>query len=193
MSFPPFLLALCLFFLSYSSSAFSKNAIHFSYLKEVFQNEQLALNAVVDFELPKQVVAAIQHDIPILFKTEIVLFEKRDFLGFQVEEVQKKLEYHTELYAYGVNRYYVLYNHRNHKRQTFPTLENALQTLGTLQALPVVRQVVLNPERRYFFKIRISLDRWKLPPPLFIEALLETYWQLDSGWQEITIQPPKSG
>ncbi|HIE39851.1 MAG TPA: DUF4390 domain-containing protein [Thiomicrorhabdus sp.] len=189
---PPPLLVLCLLLLSYSNWAFSKNAIHFSYLKEVFQNEQLALNAVVDFKLPEQVVAAIQHDISILFKTEIVLFEKRNFLGFQREQTQKKIEYYTELYGYGVNRYYVLYNHRNHKRQTFQTLENALQTLGTLQALPVVNQSVLDPEKRYFFKIRISLDKWKLPPPLFIEALLETYWHLDSDWQEIMIQLPKS-
>lgn len=189
-------LPLCILFLlffSYPSFVFSKPAIHFSYLKEVFQNQQLALNAAVDFTLPEQVISAIEHDIPILFKTEIVLFEKSDFLGFSMEQTQKKIEYYTELYAYGVNRYYVLYNHRNHKRQTFQTLESALQTLGTLQALPVIDQSALFPEKHYFFKIRISLDKWKLPPPLFIEALLETYWQLDSGWQEVNIQFLKRG
>ncbi len=180
------------FVLSFSHNAFSQNPIQFSYVKEVFQNQKLALNAVVEFSLPEPVISAIEHDIPILFKTEIVLFEKRHVWGIPVTDTHKKIEYYTELYAYGVNRYYVLYNHRNHKRQTFQTLKAALQTLGTLLALPVAQQAELHPDRHYFFKIRIFLDRWKLPPPLFIDALLKPYWHLDSGWHEIPIQRPKS-
>ncbi|MCF6345849.1 MAG: DUF4390 domain-containing protein [Thiomicrorhabdus sp.] len=187
---PPISCVLFLFFFSYSSFAFSKSPIHFSSVKEVFQNQQLALNATVDFTLSEAVLSAIEHDIPILFKTEIVLFEKSDLFGFPIEKTQKKIEYYTELYAYGVNRYYVLYNHRNHKRQTFQTLESALQTLGTLQTLPIVNQSVLSSGKHYFLKIRISLDRWKLPPPLFINALLNPFWQLNSGWQEMKIQRP---
>jgi len=150
------------------------------------------LNAVVEFDLPEQVVSAVHHDISILFKTEIILFEETSLLGMTFEHVQKSIEYHTELYAYGVNRYYVLYNHRNHKRQTFQTLENALQTLGTLQALPIIRLAALKPEHSYFLKIRISLDKRRLPPPLLIDALLESYWKLDSGWQTFKIHTPKS-
>jgi len=57
----------------------------------VFQNQQLALNATVDFTLSEAVLSAIEHDIPILFKTEIVLFEKSDLFGFPIEKTQKKL------------------------------------------------------------------------------------------------------
>ncbi len=194
MKFPPLVLSVLFWLLfSYSNVAFSKSPIHFSSVKEVFQNQQLALTATVDFTLSEEVLSAIYHDIPILFKTEIILFEKSKFLGFPIETTQKKIEYYTELYAYGVNRYYVLYNHRNHKRQTFQTLEDALQTLGTLQALPVVNQSVLLSGKHYFLKVRISLDRWKLPPPLFMNALLNPLWQLDSGWQEVKIQRLNKG
>jgi len=175
-----------------SSSVWAKNAIYFSELKEHIQDQKLMLSAEIDFKLPEQVVSAIHHDIPILFKTEMVLLEEKSFLGIPFKRVRKSIEYRTELYAYGVSRYYVLYNHRNHKRQTFQTLEDALQTLGTLQALPVMSLTELHPEQVYLFKIRISLDKWRLPPPLLIDALFEPYWQLDSGWQTLKLRTPKS-
>ncbi|VAW48026.1 hypothetical protein MNBD_GAMMA04-597 [hydrothermal vent metagenome] len=186
-------LALLIFILcAQTSFVWAKDAIHFSDLKEIIQDQKLALNAKIDFKLPEQVVSAIHHDISILFKTEIILLEEKPLLGMTFERVQKSIEYHTELYAYGVNRYYVLYNHRNHKRQTFQTLEEALQTLGTLQTLPVINLAELHPEQTYFLKIRVSLDKWRLPPPLLIDALLEPYWQLDSGWQVFKIRTQKS-
>ncbi len=181
-----------LFFCAQTSLVWAKGAIHFSELKEVIQDQKLVLNAEIDFTLPEEVVSAIHHDISILFKTEIILLEEKPLLGMTFERVRKSIEYHTELYAYGVNRYYVLYNHRNHKRQTFQTLKEALQTLGTLQALPLINLVELHPEQTYFLKIRVSLNKWRLPPPLLIDSLLEPYWQLDSGWQSFKIRTPKS-
>ncbi|GEM_PF-2379691 len=187
-----FFWVLSIWFCLQSTSVVAKQGIYFTTLSERIQDQTLMLNAKVDFKLPEQVVSAIHHDIPILFKTEMVLLEEKSLLGIPFNRVRKSIEYRTELYAYGVNRYYVLYNHRNHKRQTFQTLEEALQTLGTLQALPVMSLVALHPEQTYLFKIRISLDKWRLPPPLLIDALLEPYWQLDSGWQSFQIHTPKS-
>jgi hypothetical protein len=175
-----------------TSSIWAKNAIYFSDLKELIQDQKLVLSAEINFELPEQVVSAIHHDIPILFKTEMILLEEKSFFGISFKRVRKSIEYHTELYAYGVSRYYILYNHRNHKRQTFQTLEEALQTLGTLQALSVMSLTELHPEQTYLFKIRISLDKWRLPPPLLIDALFEPYWQLDSDWQTLKLRTPKS-
>ncbi len=177
---------------SYSSLSLASQAIQFSSVKETFQNQQLALNAVADFKLSKAIMSAIHHEIHIFFKTEILLLEEGRVLGTQVDRVRQSIEYHTELYASGVNRRYVLHNHRNHKLQTFQTLEAALQTLGTLQALPIIDLSELHSGKTYRFKVRLFLDKWKLPAPLLIDALFEPYWQLDSGWVEREIKMPKN-
>lgn len=188
---PPYLSLLVSFLLSLPNVALAQNPIHFVYLKGVVQEKQLVLNAVVEFELPPPVILAIDHDIHIQFKTEIVLLEEQDMLGMTFKRERQSIAYHTELYAYGVNRYYVLYNHRNYKRRTFQTLEAALQTLGTLQAMPIVDLSELDAEKTYFLKIRLQLDKWRLPAPLLIDGLLEEYWRLNSGWQEVKVHIPK--
>jgi len=170
----------------------ANSAIHFAYLKEVIQEPQLSLNSAVEFHLPQPIISALHHEIHLHFKTEILLREKQEVLGVDIERTRQSIAYHTELYAYGVNRHYVLHNHRNQKIQTFQTLEAALQTLGTMQALPIIKLSELHPEQQYVLHIRLSLDKWKLPAPLLLDALFEDYWQLDSGWFEIEIQTPKS-
>lgn len=169
------------------SLAFANPAIQFGYVKENIQDQQLRLNAVVEFDLPEPIILALHSEIPLQFKTEILLLEAQEIFGFSFNRVRQSIEYHTELYAHGVNRHYVLHNHRNQKKQTFQTLEAALQTLGTLQALPIISLINLSEQQSepsYTFKIRLSLDKWKLPAPLLIDAIFEPYWHLDSGWVE---------
>lgn len=160
---------------------------------EHFQKDgQLFIDSHILFALPEKVITAIDHEIPISFKTEILLNEQQTFLSIDFDRNRQAIIYHTRLYAYGVNRLYLLHNSRNDKRQAFPTISSALQTLGTLQAFPIIELAELHPEQSYNLKMRISLDRWALPSPLLIDSLVDDEWQITSDWFEIKIQTPKS-
>ncbi len=156
------------------------------------ENKQLMIDSESSFDLPDNIIEAIYHEVPLSFKITIELTERSSVLGFKYQRMRKKIEFHTQLYASGVNRLYSLYNSRNHKSQTFKTLEEALQTLATLRAFPVLSLAELHPEQRYTLRMRIQLDKWKLPTPLLIEAIFTDNWLLDSQWYEEQLQTPLS-
>lgn len=156
------------------------------------QNKQLLINSESRFNLPNTVIEAINHEIPLTFTTKIEMTEKSSVLGFSYQRSRSYIQYNTEVYAYGVNRKYALYNFRNKKTRTFKTLEEALTTLATLQAFPIASLSELHPKQDYTLRMRISLDHWKLPAPLILQALFTPHWQLDSQWFETSLQTPLS-
>ncbi|MBF6057527.1 MULTISPECIES: DUF4390 domain-containing protein [Thiomicrorhabdus] len=158
-----------------------------------YQNQrELLIDSESKFHLPEKVTAAIHHEIPLLFTTTIVLTESASFLGIKYQRTRRTIEYQTQLYAYGVNHHYVLYNTRNQNVQSFPTLDAALETLGTLQSFPIATLSELHPQQRYTIKMRIKLDYWKLPAPLIIDAMMDSDWRINSGWFETFLKTPQS-
>jgi len=156
------------------------------------QDKQLLIDSESLFNLPSNVIDAIHHEITLSFKTQIELTESSQLLGVAYQRKRNYLEYDTQLYAYGVNRLYALYNTRNKKAQSFKTLDEALQTLATLQAFPIASLSELHPEQRYTLRMRISLNHWQLPAPLLLQAIFTPDWALDSQWYETTLQTPLS-
>jgi len=183
---------LVLSLLSFANHSHAENEIVILNVTEHQQDKQLLINSQTEFNLPEEVIEAIHHEVPIRFKTQIELTEEKRVLGFKYQRTRNYVEYRTELYAYGVNRLYTLYNNRNQKAQTFKTLEEALKTLATLQTFPVASLSELHPEQRYTLRVRISLDYWSLPAPMILEALFTPHWQLDSQWFETELITPLS-
>lgn len=177
---------------SHISTAQASDEIQIISASDYQQDQKLFLNSQSIFNLPEAVISAINHEIPLTFKTEIRLSENSQRFGFNYKRTRVAIEYQTRLYVEGVNRRYFLYNSRNLKEQSFASLESALLTLGTLQSFPVIKLSELHPKQLYTLKIRISLDRWQLPAPLLIESLFKEHWQLDSDWYELSIQTPGS-
>ena len=178
--------------ISITTIAQASDEIRIIRVSDYQQEQQLRLDSESRFNLPKAVIKAINHEIPLSFTTEIVLSEQNRRFGFEFERTRASIKYQTRLYKTGVDHRYELYNSRNHKLQSFQTLEAALLTLGTLQDFPIIKLSELHPKQRYALKMRISLDHWKLPSPLLIEALFKNHWQLSSDWYEVSIQTPGS-
>ncbi len=177
---------------TFNQQAHAQKAISIDKIIDYQQDKQLMIDSASSFNLPEHVIEAIHHEIPLNFKIQIELLEKSKLLGFDYHRVRNQIEFHTELHSAGVNRLYALYNSRNHKAQTFQRLEEALQTLATLQAFPIASLSELHPEQSYTLRMRIKLDYWKLPAPLLIDAIFTDNWLLDSQWYETTLQTPLS-
>lgn len=173
----------------------SANAVEPIVIKKVvdFQEEKsLVIDSESIFNLPPNVIKAIHHEIPLNFKIQIQLLEDTSLFGFSYQRTRNSIEFHTQLQALGVNRVYTLYNSRNKKIQSFQRLDDALQTLATLESFPIASLSELHPKQRYTLRMRIHLDFWKLRAPLQLEALLSDDWNIDSGWYETTLQTPMS-
>lgn len=155
-------------------------------------NQQLILDARIRLSLPPAVMDALQHEIPMTFQTEINLDESRSLLGIPYQRNRVQIRYQTRLQYYRFNQAWVLHNLRNEKVQSFSSLEEALETLGTLSGFALTNLATLHPNTEYHMGVRMFLDRWTLPSPMMIDALFSPAWQLDSGWESIQIQSPKS-
>ncbi|GAB6071346.1 hypothetical protein JCM30760_24430 [Thiomicrorhabdus hydrogeniphila] len=171
----------------------ANNSITILQVHDYQQDKHLLIDSESRFNLPKAVIEAIHHEIPLSFKIQIELTESSKILGFHYQRTRNEISYNTDIYAFGVNRMYALFNNRNQKAESFRTIDEALTTLSTLQSFPIASLSELHPEQMYTLRMRISLDYWKLPAPLILEALLTpSVWQLDSQWYETTLQTPLS-
>ena len=176
-----------------TNTANTGNSITILQVHDYQQDKHLLIDSESRFNLPEAVIEAIHHEIPLSFKIQIELTESSKILGFHYQRTRNVISYNTDIYAFGVNRMYALFNNRNQKAESFRTIDEALTTLSTLQSFPIASLSELHPEQMYTLRMRISLDYWKLPAPLILEALLTpSVWQLDSQWYETTLQTPLS-
>lgn len=172
----------------------------------VIQTNQILVLKVVDYRdqeflkidsnsrmrLSEAILEAINHQVTLNFKIHMQLTESNRLFGIPYQRVRKDIEYHVQLYPYGVNRNFVLYNTRNGMKQSFRDLDAALETLSTIKDFPIAELSELHPRQNYTLKIRIHIDPWKLPAPLLLEALFTDKWDLDSKWFETTLTAPQS-
>lgn len=168
------------------------SSIQIVYLNDYQDNQQLVLDASVQFQFHKTVLTALQHEIPLTFTTEIELNEVHSLLGFSMHRNRVTIQYQSQLQYFGYSHLYVISNKRNKKVQSFSNLKEALHTLGTLSNFRITDLADLHPNTLYAIKMRVSLNKWRLPTPLIIDALWSPNWHLDSDWSNIQIQSPKS-
>lgn len=167
-------------------------AIRIMQVTDYQQDQQLLFDSQSRFHLPAAIVEALQHEVTLTFDTEIVLTEHQQIMGIKYDRQRARVHYQTQLRFSGFNNRYFLLNTRNNNLQSFTSLKEALTTLGTLVAFPVISLSELHPGQKYTLKLRLRLNRWHLPAPLVLNSLLDENWQLDSGWFETTLYTPKS-
>lgn len=168
------------------------SSIQIIYFNDYQDNQQLVVDASVQFQFQKTVLTALQHEIPLTFNTEIELNEVHSILGMNMHRNRVTIQYQSQLQYFGYNQRYIISNKRNKKVQSFNNLKDALHTLGTLSSFRITDLAELHPNTLYAIKLRVSLNKWQLPTPLIIDALWSSDWHLDSDWSNIQIQSPKS-
>lgn len=175
-----------------TTPAWSSPQIQILQVTDYQEEQQLLFDSQSLFRLPNTVIEAIHNEISLTFQTDIQFVEHHKVLGLDIERERLHIQYFTSLRYVSFSKEYILVNQRNNKVQSFKSLETALRTLGTLSAFPVLSLSELHPDQKYTLKLNIKLNPWRLPAPLVLHALLESEWQLDSGWFESVLYTPKS-
>jgi len=168
------------------------SSAHVDYISDFQEDQQLLINSKITIHLSKAMHSAIQHEIPIRFKTSIILSQNWPILGFNFYHEQTDRSYETELRYVKYTRTYALTNFRNHQRRSFTSLKDALYTLGIIEGFPITELVHLHPGEEYQLKICLSIVPWKLPAPLIITALTAQDWQLNASCLTHHIKAPTS-
>lgn len=179
-----------------AQSSSSDNSLHgqvlIQNLSDYHHDQLLKANAQIDIQLPKRMRDALKHEIPLTFETEFELNEKFNFLGINLNRNRVHILYRTKLYYFTYNQLYFITNLRNGRTQSFESLKEALNTLGTIDNFTITDLAELHPNTLYTLKLRLKFDSWDLPSPLLIETLTSSDWHLSSGWHSVKIKSPSS-
>lgn len=159
--------------------------------KAALRVQEESYRAVADFAVvPTTVVEqALAHGVALYFTSEFVLIHPRWYwLNETVAQGEQtiKLSYNALTRQYRLS-YGTLF-------QNFGNLSDALRVLGH-QVFEPFSSRLLKPGARYLAAVRMRLDPTQLPKPLQINALVNTDWELDSGWHRwnATAETAKGG
>jgi len=172
-----------------STIVFNTNSKNIERLELYATEGVLKMDASGHIPLSDKVHQAINSELMIYFTTEIKVEFLTSTFGIDYYSTLNELSYYTQLYAYGVNRQYVLYNNRNNKLRAFKSLDDALHTLGTLQGLSLLQLSDLPPSRKYRVSLRVKIDPLRLPAPMLLEIMTNEEWRANSGWITQTFEP----
>lgn len=170
----------------------TKNRIVILKVVDYRNDTHLKIDSNSRINLNETVLQALKHEVPLHFTIQIQLTETNQLLGVKYQRKRKEIDYTIKLEAFGLKQQYRLSNSRNGQVQTFQQLEAALDTLTTIKGFNIAELSELHPRQTYRLKMRIHLNRWKLPAPLLLETLFQPQWQLDSQWFETYLTAPQS-
>jgi len=151
-------------------------------------DDALMVRADFGFELTQRLEEALNHGVALYFVVEFELVRPRWYWFDEKaasEKLTLRLVYHPLSRRYRVSRG-ALY-------QNFPTLGEALRTLGTVRDWAVVERERLKPEEGYVAMLRMRLDTAQLPKPFQVSALTSREWTLASDWTRVTFTANPTG
>ena len=156
----------------------------------ISNNGQLAISSRFQTELPDQLQVALKQGVPLNFElsyrlqsTAWVAYRSRlsQMVG-SAQTINYKLTYHplTDAYRVSVGTFSTEY----------ASLNNALRAVGAVANWQVLGQGALSEAKLsdVAADVRLSLSISDLPRPFQINGVTSKSWQLDSGWQKLTIR-----
>ena len=147
--------------------------------------ETYLLDAKLQFNFNPEALDALEHGVAIIIDVIIVIERERNWL-WDPKVKEETLSFRLEQHPLS-NRFLVTDMQSDNKRQ-FPTLEEALEFLGTIEGHFLINQTVLSEDKRYIGMIKAEVNTETLPPVIRSEAAVSKKWQLDSPWHEWTIK-----
>ena len=171
------------------SSAEEHDAFVVSHADFTLDQTLLRLDMVVDSDIPKYILQAIDQGfaVPMMFEVEILSPKKYWFDTRIVTLKQQYLLQHQPMLDS-----YVVLDVNSSERHYFDDLETAVDFIEVVYNYPMLDINNLAPNREYYARLRFGIDSDELPLPLKSSSLWDNDWDLKSDWYEWKIRRPGS-
>jgi hypothetical protein len=137
------------------------------------------LTARLDYRLSSEARAALESGLTLTIRVEIEILNRR---ALWMDTEAARLTQTFELEYHALTERHVVRNLNREAQESFSTLYAALESLGTIERLPLIDTAVLEADRGYDIRIRALLDTEQLPGPLRLLAFWRRDWSLASEW-----------
>lgn len=138
------------------------------------------LHARVQYPENEDIRAALNDGVTLMFDVEAVIArERRYWFDADVVSVtrRRELAYHAVS-----NRYVVRDDAGGSAQESYATLHEALEAIGTVDDWPVLVEPQLSPDARYRVSVRASVRRGRLPDTLRVLMFWTDSWHRASEW-----------
>jgi len=139
-------------------------------------DNQLVVNAQIDFQLSHIAKQALQSSIPLVWNIQIKLNKPRRYLWDETlfkKHIRLKIRYHSLLKRYQIHQ-------GSAEVESYSQLSTALQRLGQITAIKLNPNLVLPITSNYKMSMTLYFDKEALPLPLRPEAYFKAAWSLSS-------------
>jgi len=146
------------------------------------------LFARVAYPVNDDIRAALKDGLTLTFDLDVVVDRERRFwMDATVEELklQRELSYHA------VSDRYVTRDvdpRSSSELHSYATLEEALETLGTIDAWPIMVTPKLSLDRQYRVSLRAGIRRGRLSDTLRVLLFWTDDWHRESEWFSWSLQ-----
>ena len=147
----------------------------------------LLLFAHVDYPVNDDIRAALKDGLTLTFDLDMVVTRERRFWMDETvfeHTLKRELSYHAVSDKY-LTRDLDL---RSAEQHSFATLEEALESLGTVEALPIVTSLQLSANREYRVSLRAGVRRGRLSDTLRVMLFWTDDWHRESEWFSWSLQ-----
>jgi len=140
-------------------------------------NQAHLLNAKIKYGLTHETIEALYNGITLTFNVDFSVIEDRDWLWnkhLNTTTLRYQIKYHTLAETYQVS------DKTNNVHLNFSTLSAALNSLGTLNSIPIhAIKTLRNPAISVSLKAYLNIEA--LPLPMRPLAYIDSGWHLRSN------------
>ncbi|MCU7959771.1 MAG: DUF4390 domain-containing protein [gamma proteobacterium symbiont of Bathyaustriella thionipta] len=179
---PLFFIAMLTLTLAFSNA--SAADIDLSDSKVYVQDEEWFLDLIAHYEFSDDVLEALKNGVPITIDISLQLMPD-DAWFWQAREVQRNIR--LEIRYFTLSELYQVRNLGSGAEVSFVSRSAALETLGQVLGIFIIKQSKLAAGRHYTLSVKAKLDIDVLPVPLRPAAWLSSDWRMSSGWVEWSI------
>jgi hypothetical protein len=144
------------------------------------------LDTTLRFSIAGEPLKALRSGVPLTLLVEVEIDEWREFLwNKRIGGIRQR--YRIEHHA--LSGHYLVTNLATGEQDSFPSIEDAADSLGELLEIPVIDERSLRSGHRYEAAVRARLDLAALPGPLRLVAYLSSEWRIGSPWRRWGLKP----
>jgi hypothetical protein len=137
------------------------------------------LNADISYRLSTEAIDALHSGVPLAIGLDVEFIHPRRW-WFDNENATLRQSYELDYHA--LSERYIVINVNSGDQASFGSLSAALEYLGRVERLPLLDTAVLDDERGYYVRMRVSLDQEQFPGPLRLLAFWRRDWSIASEW-----------
>ncbi len=147
--------------------------------------DEFRLNADIDYRFSQRAIEALKHSVPL---TVVVRVQLRRWRRFVWDERVMKIALPYRIRYHALTKTYQVVNDSSGVERNFAGLEAAIDGLGRIRQMPLIKVDRLLPGYRYEMLVQADLDIESLPLPLRSTAYLTPQWYLGSAWYRWTFE-----